>query len=69
MLVLTRKRGEAIRIGDGVTVSVVQVRQGKVLLGIDAPETVPVVRTELAAEPTPPPAAGRPEPPVERSAS
>ena len=51
MLVVTRKRGEAVRIGDGITVSVTAVRQGKVLLGIDAPDNVPIVRTEIEARP------------------
>ncbi|GAB4146563.1 MAG: hypothetical protein Tsb009_19300 [Planctomycetaceae bacterium] len=48
MLVLSRKAGESIRIGDHITVSVVEKRGGKVLLGIDAPPDVSILRGELA---------------------
>lgn len=47
MLVLSRKIGERIRIGDSVTVTVVRVSGGGVRLGIDAPPELPVVREEL----------------------
>ena len=47
MLVLTRKAGEKIHIGSGITITVVEVRGGKIRLGIDAPEEVPIFRTEL----------------------
>ena len=40
MLVLTRKRGEQVVIGDGITLTVVAVRRDRVRLGIDAPEQV-----------------------------
>lgn len=46
MLILTRKEGETIRIGDDVVVTVVAVRGNKVRLGIDAPKDVPIVRPE-----------------------
>lgn len=48
MLVLTRKTGEKIRIGDDVVLTVVFVRDGKVRLGIDARPNVRVVRSEIA---------------------
>ncbi|MCY2990886.1 MAG: carbon storage regulator [Planctomycetota bacterium] len=47
MLVLSRKRGEEIRIGDGITVTVLEIRGEKTKLGISAPREIPVVRTEL----------------------
>ena len=52
MLVLTRKPGERIRIGDGVTVTVVLVRGNTVRLGFEAPERIPVIREELDGTPS-----------------
>lgn len=48
MLVLSRKAGERIVIGDNVVITVVQIRGDKVRLGIDAPTDVPVHRQEVA---------------------
>ena len=50
MLVLSRKVGERIRIGDGITVTVVRVTGGGVRLGIEAPPELPVIREELYGE-------------------
>lgn len=47
MLVLSRKRGEAITIGKGVTITVLSVQGDKVKLGIVAPAEVPVHRQEI----------------------
>lgn len=47
MLVLTRKLGEDIRIGDDITVKVLEVRSGQVKLGITAPRKVAVHRAEI----------------------
>lgn len=47
MLVLSRTRDESIVIGDGVTVTIVDIRGDKVRLGIDAPKHVPVHRREV----------------------
>jgi carbon storage regulator len=47
MLVLTRKIGETIRIGDDVTVQVLEVRGGQVRLGLAAPASVRIFREEL----------------------
>jgi carbon storage regulator len=47
MLVLTRKTGEKIHIGDGITLTVVEVSRSRVRLGIDAPTEVRVRRGEL----------------------
>lgn len=47
MLVLTRRVGERICIGDGIVITVVQLSQGKVRIGIDAPPSAVVLREEL----------------------
>jgi len=47
MLVLSRKRGERILIGDNITVTVVDLRDDKVRLGVEAPREVPVNRPEV----------------------
>lgn len=48
MLVLSRKVGERILIGDKIAVTVVTVNGNRVRLGIDAPADLTVVREELA---------------------
>jgi len=47
MLVLSRKKNESIKIGDEITIVVVEVRGDKVRLGIEAPIDVPVHRAEI----------------------
>ena len=47
MLVLTRKPGERIWIGEDISVTVVRVTGGGVRLGIEAPQELPVIREEL----------------------
>ena len=47
MLVLTRKQGETIRIGDSIVIKVISCGRGKAKIGIDAPATVRVIRGEL----------------------
>jgi carbon storage regulator len=47
MLVLTRKVGERIRIGDTVTLQVLEVRGGQVRLGLAAPAEVRIFREEI----------------------
>ena len=47
MLVLGRKRGEGIVIGDDITVTVVEIRGDRVKLGFSAPAEVPIHRTEV----------------------
>jgi carbon storage regulator len=46
MLMLTRKRNESIRIGRAV-VTVSKISQSSVILGIDAPKEIEIVRSEL----------------------
>jgi carbon storage regulator len=50
MLILTRKIGEMIRIGDDVTVRVLAVRGGQVSLGFTAPNDVRIFREEVLLE-------------------
>lgn len=47
MLVLSRKLGEKIHIGENITVTVVEIDRGKIRLGIEAPRDVPIFRQEL----------------------
>jgi carbon storage regulator len=47
MLVLTRKSGEAINVGDDITVTVLEVKGNQVRLGIQAPLNVIIHRKEL----------------------
>lgn len=47
MLVLTRKEGEKIRIGDDIVVTVVRTGNDKVRLGIEAPSETVILRSEL----------------------
>ena len=47
MLVLTRKFGEKITIGDNVVVSIVEIKGSQVKLGIEAPKGISVHRSEI----------------------
>ena len=47
MLVLSRKVGESIFINESIRVTVVQAKNGRIRLGIDAPPEVKVLREEL----------------------
>lgn len=47
MLILTRRVGESIKVGDDVTVTVFEVRGDAVRIGIDAPRSVTVHRQEV----------------------
>ena len=51
MLVLTRKAGETIRIGQDIVIKVIQTGKGTIKLGIEAPANVRVLRGELQAYP------------------
>jgi len=57
MLVLTRKKQESLIIAGNISITVVSVENGRVRLGITAPQDVSVRRAELA--PLPQPAASR----------
>jgi len=47
MLVLSRKLGEKIFIGDSICITVVDIDRGKIRLGIEAPRDVAIYRQEL----------------------
>ncbi len=47
MLILTRKFGENIRIGDKIKIIILDVKGGQVKLGIDAPPNIAVHREEI----------------------
>jgi carbon storage regulator len=47
MLVLTRKTGQIINIGDDIRIKIVEVGNGIVKLGIEAPRELPIFREEL----------------------
>lgn len=50
MLVLTRKSNQSIMIGDNIEISVLSVVGEKVRIGIQAPQDIPVFRTEIYLE-------------------
>jgi carbon storage regulator len=47
MLILTRRVGETVMIGDGISVTVLEVKGSQVRIGIAAPKEVPVHREEV----------------------
>jgi len=47
MLILSRKIGEVLHIGDNITVSILEMKGNQVRLGIDAPKDVAVHREEI----------------------
>lgn len=50
MLVLSRKVGERILIGDKIAITVVKIGHGGVRVGVEAPPELAVVREELARQ-------------------
>jgi carbon storage regulator len=47
VLVLSRQVGESVRIGENIKITVLDVRAGAVKIGIDAPRSVRIFRSEL----------------------
>ncbi len=47
MLVLSRKLGEKIVIGDNIVVTIVKIDRNQIRIGIEAPGEVPVYREEI----------------------
>lgn len=48
MLILDRKRGERVLIGEDISVMVTSIKGGRVKLGLVAPDSVTIIREELA---------------------
>lgn len=47
MLVLNRKPGESIILGDNIEVKILDVQDGKIKIGIDAPKDISILRKEV----------------------
>lgn len=47
MLILNRKAGESLQIGDDITITVVSLEGGRAKLAISAPKSIPILRQEL----------------------
>ena len=47
MLILTRKLGETIRIGDDIKITLIDIKGKSIRLGIEAPETISIHRQEI----------------------
>ena len=47
MLILTRREGESVRIGEDITITVLRVKGSQVRLGVNAPKNVSVQREEI----------------------
>ncbi len=50
MLVITRKKGESVLIGDNIEITIVKLDDGSVKLAIDAPKEMRILRKELYNE-------------------
>ncbi|MGA2256313.1 MAG: carbon storage regulator [Thermoguttaceae bacterium] len=58
MLVLSRKPGEKILIGDKISITVVRIAPGIVRIGVEAPDNLPILREELTTATKLPSASG-----------
>jgi carbon storage regulator len=47
MLVLTRKNGESIKIGDDIEITIISAKNDQVKIGIKAPKDVEILRKEI----------------------
>lgn len=50
MLIISRRNGESIRVGDGTVITIVKTGAEVVRVGIDAPKDVKILRDELGEE-------------------
>ena len=50
MLVLNRKPGESIIVGDNIEIKILEIRDGKIKIGIEAPKDVGILRKEVYDE-------------------
>lgn len=47
MLVITRKKGESLMIGDDIEITISRIEDGSVKIGVQAPKNVTILRKEL----------------------
>ena len=47
MLIITRKKGESLMIGDDIEITISKIEDGSVKIGINAPKSVNILRKEL----------------------
>ena len=47
MLILRRREGESFRIGEDITITVLSTKDSETQIAIDAPKSIPVLRSEL----------------------
>lgn len=47
MLVLTRRKGEQLLIGDDVVITILDVKGHQIRIGVEAPKSIPVHRSEV----------------------
>ncbi|KJZ82828.1 MULTISPECIES: carbon storage regulator CsrA [Clostridium] len=50
MLIITRKKGESIMIGDDIEITISKIEDGSVKIGIEAPKNINILRRELYEE-------------------
>ena len=50
MLIITRKKGESLMIGDDTEITISKIEDGSVKIGIQAPKEVSILRKELLEE-------------------
>lgn len=50
MLIVTRKQGESIVIGENIEIKILEISDGNVRIGIEAPKSIRVLRKELIKE-------------------
>ena len=50
MLIITRKKGESLMIGDDIEITISKIEDGSVKIGINAPKQITILRKELYEE-------------------
>jgi carbon storage regulator len=50
MLVLSRKKDQAIMLGDNIEITIIEIQGDQIRIGINAPKNVPIYRKELFLE-------------------
>jgi len=47
MLIITRKKGESLMIGDDIEITISRIEDGSVKIGVNAPKSITILRKEL----------------------